>query len=802
MNSASRVPHFPRILYRSDWLAVIFLLCAAVGFCWRVVFLGQAMLPADVIYTVEPWKSELFEQNTAEVWNPNLTDQIWQMVPIGSYLMRVHQGGGLLWDPYMMGGMPALARGDLFSNPIFHLFSSFLPLAAALSWIAFSNVLLASLFTYLLLREMGAGWFGGLVAALAFAYGGYLVGWLSLTHISSGMIWMPLIFWAFERSLRRQDWRWAIAGAFFFLFHVLSGFILWPFYGAITLFIWALYRGLLAWLKERKWAVAIKPVWYACLILGIGVLLAAPQLLLTLELYFNSLRTQQTSAAIHLNWASHIVRLLAPILYGNDVYGNTYTGRFNYPETALYWGVLPLIFILASWWGKHRKLSWGLSALGLTGLLAVYNIWPFRQIITSIYPVFLHTFPGRIFYIVSFAGAVAAGLGADRFSEKPGPRASIALSILSGLFAAALIFFTVLVMDDPEALSVYDLSSLGLPVVILIASSLLLYIYGVNWIKPLVFKTAALGIILIDLFTVGVNYNATFDPAIVFPETPSLHYLASLSEVENEPYRVLNVNSGAILLGMTPQIYQLQTISGYSSWVLKRFSEYTYLTGDRFKNFHRIYFTSCCDRLTNALNVKYIYTSPGIVPSNPEDARASSQSPIRQVYDGPNKVYENHEALPRAWIVHQVEQVQRDDFEAVKAKLEDPDLDLKTRAVIEIDDPDRPVVGLGSKQDFDEDVRIMRYLPERVEIATSLQAAGLLVLADNYYPGWKVYVDGQATPILPTNLTMRGVFLSEGQHQVRFVYQPDLLWIGLTVASLTMIGVLAALLAKAKSSVL
>ncbi len=547
--------------------SVFFLLSAAVLFFWRVVFLGQAMLPADVIYTSEPWKSEVYAQDMAEVWNPNLTDQIWQMYPSGSFIRHAGQSGVRLWDPYMMGGLPALARGDLYSNPIFYLFNSFLPLATALSWVAFSNVLLASLFTYMLLRQMGAGWFGALVAALSFAYGGYLVGWLSLTHITSGMIWLPLIFWSFERALQKRDWRWTIAGAFAFLFYVLAGFILWPFYGAITLLIWALYRSLILWLDKRDLGHAFKPILYAGLILGIGSLLAAPQLLLTIQLFFNTVRTALIGATASLDAVGHLVRLLAPLLYGNDVHGNTYHGPFNYPETTLYWGVLPLIFILASWWGKHRKLSWGLSALGLAGMLAVYDVGPFRQLIALIYPVFLNTFPGRIFYVVSFTGAIAAGLGADWLEERTEPRAHKYLSLLSGLLAAALVIFAVWLMRDTEAQSIYYLASLRLPIILLAACSLLLAVYGLGWIKPTLFKASALGIILLDLFWVGINYNSTFDPEIVFPETPSLSYLASLSEINDEPYRVLDVNSGIILVGMSPEIFQLQTLSGWSSWV-------------------------------------------------------------------------------------------------------------------------------------------------------------------------------------------------------------------------------------------
>ncbi len=923
-----------RVSPKREWLAIVFLVCATLAFFWRVVFLGQVMLPADMIYTEEPWKSELHEQPLAEIWNPNLTDQIWQMYPIASYAMRARQNGGLLWDPHMMGGMPALARGDLFSNPLFHLFNSLMPVAAALSWVALCNVFLASIFTYLLLRQMDAGWFGALIASLAFAYGGYLIGWLSLTHITSGMVWLPLIFWAFERAVSRQNWRWAIVGSFAFLLHVLAGYILWAFYGAITLLLWSFYRGLLQWLEQKKLACAFKPVLYAGLILGIGSLLAAPQLLLTVQLYFNTARNEQIGATGYLEIAGHVVRLLVPVLYGNDVHGNTYRGPLNYPETTLYWGILPLIFIPASWWGHNRKLGWGMSVLGLASLLAVYNISPFRQIISLVYPVFLNVFPGRIFYLVSFTGSVAAGLGAGWLSERSNPKALKYFSLFSALLAAILVIFWNATTRDPLAQPANDLSSLRASIALLVTCSSLLGIYGIGWIKQPWFKMIALAITLFDLFWVGINYNATFDPETVFPETPSLRYLASLSKNENEPYRILNVNSGVILLGMTPEIYQFYTVSGYSSWVLKRFSEYTYLTGDRFTEFLHVYFIDCCDRLTDALNVKYIYTSPGTIPTslgtlrlienlagakidtqfpngvggmawaiagktenvlfqhppseidfefkldtsatfktaayidpqawnqpgdgvlfeifisrgnqepetpvfsrylNPKQNQAdrlpvpvvidlgpylgqkihlklvtgpgpdndvrydwagwvnpyiesSAPPPLRLVYDGPNKVYENRNAMPRAWIVHQVAQVPIKDFQAVKRKLRDPNFDLKTRAVIEVDNPAKPVVRYAPKMDYAEEAQIMRYHPERVEIAVNLQEAGLLVLADTYYPGWKVYIDGYEGQIVPTNLVMRGVILSQGQHYVEFIYRPDLLWIGLAVAGFTLLG--------------
>jgi uncharacterized membrane protein YfhO len=90
-------------------------------------------------------------------------------------------------------------------------------------------------------------------------------------------------------------------------------------------------------------------------------------------------------------------------------------------------------------------------------------------------------------------------------------------------------------------------------------------------------------------------------------------------------------------------------------------------------------------------------------------------------------------------------------------------------------------------------VRVASYAPRRVVIEATLADAGLLVLSDAFYPGWKALVDGHERPILATNLIMRGVLLDRGNHKVVFVYRPPLLRVGLLVAGGTLCLTLLAL---------
>ena len=179
-----------------DLLSISILAFLTVIFLWRIVFLGQIMLPVDMIYQVEPWKSESIEKPSGPPWNPNLTDSIWGLYPILSYAKDARQlGEGFFWDPYSVGGMPAMARGDMFLNPILIILSAFLPIYQTLNWMAVIHLFLAGVFTYLLLMEMGVSPYGALIGGLVFAFNGYLIGWLALANFHNTAIWLPLILW-------------------------------------------------------------------------------------------------------------------------------------------------------------------------------------------------------------------------------------------------------------------------------------------------------------------------------------------------------------------------------------------------------------------------------------------------------------------------------------------------------------------------------------------------------------------------------------------------------------------------------
>ena len=153
------------------------------------------------------WKLSLSRQFTFAD-NPDLAYQVlpWYQVQAQAW----HEGVFPMWDPYHWAGQSLLGQmqpGGAFplNWPLF-----LAPLKNGhirLRWIHWHYVLmhvLAALFMYGLVRELGRSRYASVLAGVAFGCGGYLAttGWPQKIN---GAIWIPLIFLLFHRMARAED---------------------------------------------------------------------------------------------------------------------------------------------------------------------------------------------------------------------------------------------------------------------------------------------------------------------------------------------------------------------------------------------------------------------------------------------------------------------------------------------------------------------------------------------------------------------------------------------------------------------
>jgi Bacterial membrane protein YfhO len=171
-----------------------------------------------------------------------------------------------------------------------------------------------------------------------------------------------------------------------------------------------------------------------------------------------------------------------------------------------------------------------------------------------------------------------------------------------------------------------------------------------------------------------------------------------------------------------------------------------------------------------------LYERPSGADSEPWSARQDWQ--LRR----------NLAAYPRAWIVHdaQVRPPPKDaDTRArrirsliymndlIWSERNRPVFDLRRSALIESEDAGAIKTELSqAPASAPESVSFSAHQPQRVELKAVLQRPGLVILADTYYPGWQLTIDGKPAPILRANRMMRAAAVTAGEHTLVFTYAP------------------------------
>lgn len=73
------------------------------------------------------------------------------------------------------------------------------------------------------------------------------------------------------------------------------------------------------------------------------------------------------------------------------------------------------------------------------------------------------------------------------------------------------------------------------------------------------------------------------------------------------------------------------------------------------------------------------------------------------------------------------------------------------------------------------------------ELSIQAKEPGWLFLADNNYPGWRGYIDGNETPVYTAQIIGKAIFIPAGEHNVKLIFKSASLQFGLwiTLATLT-----------------
>jgi hypothetical protein len=723
------------------------------------------------------------------------TDLHWLFLPTTTFAFTAFRAGELpLWNPQLFLGFPQFAEPQLSTfYPLLWLFAGW-PAAQAFSWLYAIHFGLAAAGGYVLTRQWGGRWAGSLVTGLVLGFGAFMTAHVYAGHLPHVMTiaYLPWLLagagWAIRSRPFLATLLATMLAALPLALAMLAGYA--PFFpllvGAVSVYLFweaalALRQG------DRRGAGRILLQW-----MGLGLfagLLTAVQLLPTAQFTLLSSRVATADYAFAGQFAMPIWQLLtlvAPDLFGiPDWYplplDKAPYWAITYPptywEAALYVGILPLL--LAGWaWlgGKRAWRFWGFW--GLAGLILAWGAeGAWHRIFYQVIPGFgLFRVPARLAYFFVLATAVLAGLAFDHWFNLSADRFQgwkTRLQRTLGVFLPALLLLSLVgVMGQAgqtavaQQLRLQGVTEQIVRLAFLLTLSLALLMAGYGrprWQLAL----AAMIILVLDLWGYGGKFVATHEMG----DNAGWSLADAALPGERHTYRVLSSGLPQNLAAL----YGFQHLSGYDDFRLE--------TGLRLEEL-----AEKDVRIAQLLGVRFHVHDPAVggLPETTEGWRYFTML-------GELPVFEQVGALPRAFIVHDVIGA-ADAVESLRL-IGQPEIDFGVTAVVQIQPDTQCVIEPG--EPGQDAVSITRYTPDEVVLQVEAQSTGWLVLADLYYPGWAAEVNGRSVPIQPTNYGLRGICVPEGSHEIRFVFQPPILRVGMMVSGTAVALLLITLLTLA-----
>ncbi|MGH9648100.1 MAG: YfhO family protein, partial [Bryobacteraceae bacterium] len=669
-------------------------------------------------------------------------------------ITSIRNGRLPIWDPYTLSGhsFPGEMQTAAF-YPI-HLLLALFPFnhASVLSpvtyhvWFAATHVL-AACFMFALIRELELSRCSAFIGGLCFSLGGY-VAHMAWPHLLESATWMPLVFLFLLRALRATTAPLAALNACI---------------GGIMLGMSVLAGGLHVVLMELL-VIASAGIFYACSpgperqsrpsmglraaivisVLGVvGLAAGAVQLLPSMEYSARALRFLGANGALPANQPipyadmddeflpQGIALFIAPFAFN----GNATLGE----ATSPYIGVFPLLAAIIGirrYWGNRwvRYLA-GLAVAAFLFTMGTYS-WLHGVLYATVPKLWAMREASRMIFVTDFALAILAAYGVEALIVRSNGQESIKAgwpglnrTLLGIVIACGAALFVPGMYGKPDTNPWNALS------ILMIFASYGLFHYLEHGNRGRGVQAIMIGLILFDLssrdWTAINRIELTKTRVDLLDQIMSARPAAQFLKAQPGLFRVQIQMDPAPNIGDLFGVPMIEAGGGATLPI-----DYTRMMG-----------------YPDLLNVRYFLTP------------AKEQKPGAVYQDKDWKVYENPAGYPRAWTVHETK-VEPSAARAAE-QLGAPGFDAHRTAITEVPVTLEPLAD-GAR----EAVQASMVTPTRMELEVDAQSRGLLVLSENYYPGWRATINGQSSPIYRVDSGLRGLVVPRGHCRIVLRYAP------------------------------
>lgn len=773
----------------ADRACLLALLAASTVFFWPVLFGGETFYFRDTLLYYYPQSL--------------LTGQAWR------------EGRIPLWEPRIGAGFPYLA--DPHSAVFYPLTAlvALCPMPRGYDLFTAAHLPLMGLPFFVLMRRWGLGRSAALMGAGLLMFSGFTVSTLSLNVIRA-QAWMPLTMLAFEGFLRTGG-RGALAATALLLAVQSLGCD--PQHVGFTLLLLALQGGLGSSRPDTgttgRWKRALLGAAAAG---AFSFVLAAVQILPMLELFSQSARNAGVSRQERTHYQlspSQLLHSILPLPFPDPAmlpFRGSFPGGVPPLYQDIYWGPIALAFALAAFgWrvrergvattaapsrravrdtpppapslGRLALLSAGLATLGL--LLAVGDNLPFFELFTTVFfPLRVFRYPAKYLMLTAIALAMMAAAGADGMARGQAASTTLfrrALLAAGGFFALCLVLVRT-VGPSLAATFLGEWSAEQPWLVEHLADQWFLSLTGGAGLVlaclaahhaaerrealrgPVVASLAAIALLELALAT---RQSCPSAPDCYVQDTPATARILRRDAGPTLPPRfVARPPARFLVLGEDPSSYlklqlgrQLMTqLRGVPHGCNALLASPALRLGSSavLSQWFQTATGEIWDRLAAAAGAAYSLEIEPPKGGQPPDL-------IGRV--GPLTVRKLAGALPRAFVATSA--VSQPPVST--PPWPEPMLALGDTALFELPagEPPRALAPTAVRSCVVEG-----YGADSLTVRFDLEGRGLLVVLDQYYPGWVASVDGRERPIHRVAGLFRGVEVAAGEHLLRMEYRP------------------------------
>ncbi len=777
-------------------LSFLLLVIGIVSLFWQFILNKLFLFPGNFLLAwFEPYKTDNFSGSFISLAHKPIAEDTFKLIyPFKVFAIDLIKHFQLpLWNPYNGSGMPFLAAiNPGYLDPFNLLYFAF-PNYLAWTLIIVIETILVGVFTFLYAKSIKLGMQASFLTAIAFTLSGAVITRISFSIFTLGIALLPFSLYALEMYRQKGQAKYLLFLSLAVGILLLSTHLQYSFYILAFIVFYGIVR-----FNYKNTTDRIKKLLLPFLSIILGLGLSSIQLIPTIELFKHANLNPESSTFIFntaLLSLKNLITILIPNYYGNPSTYN-YFGTGDYIETAIYLGLIPCLFVFFSILSlKEGKTS---------SLVKFYLLVTFLTILVSLklpFVAFLYGLnipflsvgvPTRIFFITSFSLAILSGFGYQYFVSMQDLGKKVLIPLLVFSFFVILIFaVTVLNINSlcPELMKNCRITSLRNTLIEVggfIATFVLIVAYSVFNLKKKKFSSIIPLIVILIVYLLGFYNSYKFLPfspkETFFPESKVISALKMVSKNT----RVLGIGEANIIPNFATyfKLYDPQYVNPL---YIRRYGELvsfantgtfpppllrsdvniiTDATPSADMEFRR-------DRIMSLLNIDYLLYKKSQVPPDYKKDLVSWENDKWYIVKRKN-------SLPRAYLVGKLS-IDTDSQRELQ-ELFNPSFNTATAAIVEQGSNDSSLVEEAKTQGV---ATIKSYKENNVLIKTESLTNGLLVLSDNYYPGWKAFVDDKEVFIYRTNYTLRGVVVPSGTHIVSFRYDPLSFKIGLFLSGLS-----------------